>query len=151
MIKLKVDFESAKILKALKKLDDYIHETTLNFIKAEGPEMEREIKQSMKVGGRKKRPGPRGGKVRVHSLAGQVPFVQSGVLKSSIGSKLHIGKNDVSLDIGAIRGGKEVKYAKGLETGTSKVAARPWLMPVVKQHIDTWGRELGIKVRAIKP
>ena len=152
MLKMKISVvDSDKVMKALKKLDDNIQVATSKFMKGEGADMEREIKMSMQKGGRIKK-GVRGGKkVRIHSQPGQPPFRQSGDLVGSIAAKIQTAINAMFLDIGAIRGGKEVNYAHGLEVGTSKMAARPWLMPIVKKHIDSWGKNLGIKVRVIKP
>ena len=151
MLRLKVDMvNEKKVFNALKKLDADIQLATAKFLKTEGPDMELEIKTSMKTGGKQGRIGPRGGKVSLHSRPGQSPFVQTGRLRNSVGYLIKIVKNAIFLDVGAIRGGGEVKYAHGLEVGTSTTAARPWLMPVVKKHIDLWGRNLGIKVRAIK-
>ena len=152
MLKLKVSMvDSDKVLKALKKLDADIQVATSKFMKVEGADMEREIKQSMKAGGRQGRIGVRSGKVITHSKPGEPPYVQSGRLRGSIGYLFQMAKNALFVDIGAIRGGGEVKYARSLEVGTSRMAARPWLMPIAIKHINSWGKNLGIKVRVIKP
>jgi len=152
MLKMKVSVvDSDKVIKALKKLDDDIQIATSKFMKVEGAEMESDIKQSMKSGGRQGRIGARGGKVTTHSKPGEPPYVQSGRLRGSIGYLFQMAKNALFVDIGAIRGGGEVNYAHGLEVGTSKMAARPWLMPIAMKHINSWGKNLGIKVRVISP
>lgn len=152
MLKLKVSMvDSDKVIKALKKLDADIQVATSKFMKGEGADMELNIKQSMKAGGRQGRIGVRGGKIITHSKPGEPPYVQSGRLRGSIGYLFQMTKDALFIDIGAIRGGSEVNYAQGLEIGTSKMAARPWLMPVVKKHINLWEKNLGIKVRVIKP
>ncbi len=150
MLSLKVEMvDTDKVLNALKKFDDDLQVAVAKFFKSEGADMEREIKMSMKTGGKKGRIGPRGGKVAVHSQPGEPPYVQTGRLRGSVGYLVQTEIGAIFLDIGAIRGGGEVKYAHGLEVGTSNMAARPWLMPVVKKHMDTWEQLMGIKVRAI--
>jgi len=152
MLQMKITIVDAdKVVKALKKLDDDIQAATRMFMQKEGADMETEIKGSMKTGGRLAGKGPRGGKQRVHSSPGESPYVQSGRLRASIGYLLLTAKNALFMDVGAIRKAKgEVVYAHGLEVGTSKMAARPWLMPVVKQHIDRWISEIGIRVEKLK-
>jgi phage gpG-like protein len=61
----------------------------------------------------------------VHSAAGEYPMRQSG----------HLIKNlpyEVDKDELVARFGTNVEYGKFLETGTSKVAARPWLTLTIK-------------------
>ena len=151
MLKMKVSVvDSDKVIKALKKLDDDIQIATSKFMKGEGADMEREIKMSMSTSGRHAGVGPQGGEIRAHSKPGQVPFTQSTLLRQSIGYLFQFAKNSLFIDVGAIRGGGKLNYAHGLEVGTSKMAARAWLMPIVKKHLDTWEKEIGIKVRLIK-
>jgi len=150
MLRLKVDMvDTDKVVKALKKFDEDLQVAMSKFLKTEGADMEAEIKLSMKTGGKQGRIGPRGGKVSTHSLPGQPPYVQTDHLRASVGYMVQMAGNAIFIDVGAIRGGGEVKYAHGLEVGTSNMAARPWLMPVVKKHLDTWEKLMGIKVRAI--
>lgn len=154
MIKMSITIVDAdKVISALKKLSDDINNASRLFMMKEGAEMESEIKNSMKTGGRLSTNGPRGGKQRIHSQPNQPPFVQTGRLRASIGYLLSKeGKdNNLFLDIGAIRETKgEVTYAKALELGTSKMAPRPYLMPVVNRHIDKWEKEIGIRIDKLK-
>jgi HK97 gp10 family phage protein len=153
MIKMSVTIVDAdKVISALKKLSDDINNASRLFMMQEGAEMESEIKNSMKTGGRLSSKGARGGKQRIHSQPNQPPFVQTGNLRASIGYLLSKeGKNNLFLDIGAIRKAKiEVTYAKALELGTSKMAPRPYLMPVIKRHIDKWEKEIGIRIDKLK-
>ena len=152
MLQLKVTIVDAdKVVKALKKLDSDTQTAIRLFMLNEGPNMEAEIKGSMKTGGRLADKGPRGGKQRVHSSPGEVPYVQTGRLRASIGYFISAAKNALFVDVGAIRKAKgEVAYAHALEVGTSKMAARPWLMPVAKKHIDRWAKKIGIRVEKLK-
>jgi len=117
----------------LKKITPALMQYLEKEMKRHGADMERDIKQSLSVGGRV------GGSV-VHSAAGQPPFLQTGRLRASIGSKVETKKDEVVLNIGAIRGRKEVNYARDLEFGRSNMAPRPYLIPIVKIYYDKFKR-----------
>lgn len=65
------------------------------------------------------------------SAPGEPPAVDTGRLRATIGTHAHVDEHGIRVDIGsgadpAIPG---VKYAKYLENGTRKMAARPFLRP----------------------
>lgn len=68
----------------------------------------------------------RGGKVHRASAPGEPPAVDTGRLRSSITHEVKIQGNEVSGLVGT-----NVEYAKYLELGTNKMAARPFLRPAV--------------------
>jgi len=115
----------------VKKQEALIKVFTIAGIKLEG-----DIKQSVSLSARTGI-GPRGGKLYEPSSAGEPPRLRTGNLRASIGyevSKPMLGK-EITLKIGAIRGGGEVKYAEALELGTSKMSARPFLQPMVNKYM----------------
>lgn len=127
----------------LKRAADRVGMGLSELLLREGAEMEREIKAELNVGGRTLERGPRGGKIVEHSLPGEPPRKQTGRLQASIGYNALVKKEtgDYILDIGAIRGvrGGEVEYAQELELGRSNMAPRPFLLPVVRRHLQSWG------------
>jgi len=93
MLQMKVTIVDAdKVIKALKKLDEDTQTAARMFMLKEGADMESEIKRSMPIGGIIGK-GPKGGTLRRHSAPGQVPFVQHGNLRGSVGYLLSIVKN----------------------------------------------------------
>lgn len=149
MLRMKAEMVGEeKILKALRRFEGNVWQKLRQFAEREGPQMETEIKASMKVGGRLAERGPRGGKRVVHSKEGEAPYVQSGRLRASIGYLIQYAKEFLFLDVGAIRKGKgEVTYARKLE----EELQRPYLLPVVKRHVDKWARLLKVQIQKIKP
>jgi hypothetical protein len=158
---LRISIDPAEIQKAMQKLERLSAATDTKLeemLLREGAQMEREVKESLNIGGRLPGKGPRGGKLTTHSLPGEAPRKQSGRLQSSIGYLLSKIKGAVAraadgrfvsshayiLDIGAIRkvSAGEVVYAEGLELGTSRVAPRPFLTPVVMRRFETWEKKL---------
>jgi hypothetical protein len=144
---------AAEVQKTGESLGDAVE----RFMNEQGVVMEAEIKKELNVGGRIKGKGPRGGKLREHSAPGEPPRKQSGRLQLSIGYLVETVATSVvaqlraiSMKIGAIRGGEEVKYAEGLELGTSKVAPRPYLMPVVIRRLQSWGANMKPYIDQIK-
>ncbi len=118
--------DADKVMAALSRFDGDLRRKLGQFLKAEGADMEREIKQSLSTGGNLGRTGPRGGRVRIHSRPGQPPFTQSGNLRAAQSSKTEVGPVkadgtvDFTLDVGAIartKAGAEVVYARRLELG----------------------------------
>ena len=86
---------------------------------------EKGIKASMRAGGRTESGGPGKGKVGSYASApGEPPRVQTGRLRASYTHELH-----ETLPIG--RAGTNVEYAKHLEFGTRRMAARPHVRPVL--------------------
>jgi len=82
------------------------------------------VKRSFKPGsGRVYR---RGSKIHRASAPGEPPAVDTGRLRSSI---THQVKAEGKKVIGRI--GTNVEYARSLEFGTNKMAARPFLRPIV--------------------
>lgn len=150
MIRASIDpDELSKAFNALQSLSDATGEGIEDMLLREGASMEKEIKQSLNIGGRLSGRGPRGGKLVIHSAPGEPPYKQTGRLQNSIGYSAFIkeqaGKiKEYFLDIGAIRkvSAGEVKYAGDLELGTSRVAPRPYLTPVVMEHVQSWGEKL---------
>jgi hypothetical protein len=163
MISIKAEvIGTDSVMAALEKLRGTITEKMVKFMAGEGAEMEAEIKGSMRIGGkimamnragRKiKVTGPRGGRYRQHSSPGEPPYVQTGALRASIGSRVTVGKEGhTALDIGAIRGkGSELRYARALELGTATMRPRPYLMPVVMRHISKWPAGIRITIQDVK-
>lgn len=68
------------------------------------------------------------GKEHTASRAGDYPNVDTGTLVNSVFYELMKGK------LTAKFGSKGVPYAKMLEYGTSRMAARPWLKPTFDKH-----------------
>lgn len=72
-------------------------------------------------------------KVRITKLVYDQPehgYKRTGRLRNSITHRV-IGKNAVAI-------GTNVEYGKYIEKGTSKMTARPYLEPAIKEHIDLY-------------
>lgn len=70
---------------------------------------------------------------------GAFPGVRSGTLRRSFGKNLVGELFKGAASIRKVRVGTNIKYAKGLEKGTSRMAARPWAMrslALAKSRID---------------
>lgn len=76
--------------------------------------LESDAKRSMRIGG---------GKAHLPSLPTEVPHVQTGALRSSIGYAL--------LDATSAIVGPTERYGKWLEYGTRMMAARPFMRPAL--------------------
>jgi len=93
----------------------------------------------------------KGKKAKHHkaSMAGQPPSVDTGILRASIDSfvdetNVVFGKNEIEGKVGPDidkienglsakgRAGTDVEYGYYLETGTKKMAARPYLVPALR-------------------
>jgi len=142
---------------AVKRLHDKVTKELDTLLKTHAAQMEREIKESLNIGGRTGHVGPRGGKILAHSAPGEPPYKQTGRLQNSIGYRIDINTTTGSwkLDIGAIRGGREVKYAKRLEFGGADkrgvyIAARPYLFPVVLRHMGQLPGHIRTSIRSIR-
>ncbi len=138
---------SAEIRAKLGKVSAEIARDIDAMLQRHGAQMEKEIKQSMKSGGRLGRVGPRGGKVVRHSKPGEPPYVQSGQLRATIGfyldRPLMSGKIEFVLKIGTLRGNNPVQHAAPLELGTSHgLRPRPFLKPVVDRHRELIHQDL---------
>lgn len=65
-----------------------------------------------------------------HSVAGQPPYMQTGLLRSSIAWEFVKGPSNTEM----ARIGTNLKYGMYLEKGTRKMAARPYLEVNVRKH-----------------
>lgn len=141
MLKFKIDArEVRQAVEHVRGLGEKLGDAVERHANTEGLLMEKEIKQSLSIGGQKT--GPKGGRIVVHSLPGQPPRLQTGNLRSTIGFDVTVNKSagTFSMRLGAIRGGgKEAQHAEPLELGTSRMAPRPYLVPVVIRHLQKWG------------
>ena len=68
------------------------------------------------------------------SVPGSAPAVDSGTMKNSITHEIHISGDSVSGAVGSTI--TNPPYPSYLETGTSKMAERPWLLPSVRENAD---------------
>lgn len=71
------------------------------------------------------------------SMPGHPPAVDTGELLRSI----MFDARPMEVEIGTFGG---APYGKWLETGTSKMEARPWLEPAVEEHADDIVKRIGI-------
>lgn len=161
MLQLKLDVKDlTKAGATIQRFGESLGDAVMRHLLTAGPRMEKDLKQVLNVGGRLPGKGPRGGKLRTHSSPGEPPRKQSGRLQSSVGYELNtestaglvVALKSFWLKVGAIRKvrGGEVQYAEDLEIGTSKMLARPWLVPTVMKDIMTWGKGLQREVEVIK-
>lgn len=160
MIGITVRIEGApNVERALAAFKGSLAEKLEAFLKREGAEMERELKQTLSIGAamsttdRKGKAirvtGPRGGKRWEPSRPGEPPRLRTGNLRAAQGFRVSVNKGSGGfvLDVGGIRGGgAEVKYQQELELGRSNMAPRPHLMPVVMKHLATWPKGLKVLV-----
>lgn len=68
-----------------------------------------------------------------HSIPGNPPYLQTGLLRSSIAWEFIKGPSNTEL----ARVGTNLKYGLYLEKGTRKMAARPYLEVNVRKHAST--------------
>ena len=97
-----------------------------------GHHLAREVKLSMQRKGRTGKKHP----AYEPSLPGEPPAVQTGILRSAIGSES--GKDTLGpvARVGprTVQKGKSTKSARFLEFGTRKMKARPYLRPAVAKN-----------------
>jgi len=98
-------------------------------MQAGGLKVEETIKRGLKAkkSGRVYRRGKKG--YHVASAPGEFPAVDSGRMIGSIAMRASRAQMVVFVGVSDL---SNVRYARLLEYGTSKVAARPWLLPSVK-------------------
>ena len=154
--KISIDVD-VKIYDATDAFSAFLSKGVLRGMRKAGIEWERDIKKSMKKGkvlketelvdhgaghlilGKARRYGKKkvskrnltGDLIRETSNPGEPPGVQTGALRASIGSEARIlGHKGQAEGAVLLRVGTEnIKYAKWLEQGTSKMEARPFLGP----------------------
>lgn len=68
-----------------------------------------------------------------HSIAGNPPYMQTGLLRSSIAWEFARGPSNTEI----ARVGTNLKYGLYLEKGTRKMAARPYIEVNVRKHQST--------------
>ncbi len=145
MIQVRVSIEGGnEAIKALGLFRDFVGRELEMFIKREGALMEKELKQNLSVSANVGK-GPKGGDLWEASAPGEPPRARHHYLQGAQSHKVVVNKStgDFILDVGGIGGSaKRVNYQRMLEYGTSKLAARPHLMPVIMAHIDKWPRGL---------
>jgi HK97 gp10 family phage protein len=107
------------------------------FRSADGPVAKQLTRIAIKVERRAKQLASTPGRGRVYgrrrhraSAPGDGPAVDTGRLRASIAHE--VGRTGTTL---VARVGTDVEYAKFLELGTSKMAARPFLRPALTQTI----------------
>jgi len=129
----KMKWDDKKIVKAVGRV-------TESGMRKVGIFLEGDIKRSMKIGGLA---------TGAHSAPGQVPFVQLGNLKNSIGHEVTVGTNKTIGIVGVKRGIATAKsdenpegYGRTLELGSSKIRPRPYLVPALKRNWKQIGRML---------
>jgi hypothetical protein len=160
-IRIKLDVsELTKAAALMQRFGESLGDALTRHLLTVGPRLEKDIKQTLNVGGRTSGRGPRGGRIVTHSAPGEPPRKQTGRLQSSIGYEIEtvqsgsllVALKEFGLKVGAIRKVRsgEVKYAEGLELGTSKMLPRPWLIPAVMKEIATWGKGLQKSVEVIR-
>ncbi len=96
-------------------------------LKASGEKVRGEAIQSILAGGKSGRRYKRGSKIHVASGAGESPANDSGRLAGSIHTITEAHEALI------IAGRGQVKYAKMLEFGTSKMAERPFMYPALEK------------------
>jgi len=151
MINISVKTNTAKARAALKNLEPAILDKVFIALKKDAAQMEREIKKELSIDGKLAARGPRGEKRRKHSSPGEPPFLQTGNLRAAIGYEVTMRGKNTEVEIGAIRGGKEINYARDLELGSSTIAKRPFLMPVITKHLAKLKELFKIEFKAIIP
>lgn len=114
MSRVEIDKQKFEMIKA---------EKVRNGLQSVGFFLESDIKRSFKPG--HGRTYIIHNKIHRASAPGEPPAVLTGRLRSSIATDLK--KNSVKI-------GTNVEYAKSLEYGTSKVAARPFLRPALERN-----------------
>lgn len=75
------------------------------------------------------------------SAPGEAPRKRTGTLQKSVASEVSIGADEL-----VIRVGSNVPYARFLEYGTAKMAARPWLRPGMAEAKDRLARDLAVQL-----
>jgi len=78
----------------------------------------------------------RRGRTHIASAPGEAPAVDTGFLINSIQTVIK-SDTEAVITVGA-------EYAEGLEFGTSKVAARPFIVPAIEGVLGRFGRGGGI-------
>src|SRR4051794_3668243 len=92
-------------------------------------QVEKEAKQSILEGGKSGRTYKRGNVIHRASAPGEAPASDTGRLVNSINTEV----NKSALEAVVKAGSGLVKYAKYLEFGTFKIAARPFMFPALEK------------------
>jgi len=132
----KVDIKGVKILK--QRLDRISAEAAanVNLVIVDGcQKIEGEIKDSMRTRTSSGRSYKRtkSGLTHTSSAEGSAPNPDLGTLLNSANSNVGVGYKMDGLFSGEV-GSFGLDYAKWLERGTSRMAARPWLVPAFKKE-----------------
>lgn len=97
---------------------------------ASGAMVEKDAKESIAQGKKTGRVYKRGSRTHQASAPGEAPASDTGRLVNSI--NVRPAEGELAVDV--VAGGGIVKYARMLEFGTSKMAARPFLFPALEKN-----------------
>jgi HK97 gp10 family phage protein len=128
MLVIKVDFQS-EALKKIPLISPALHKNLNTVIKKAALNIQATAKKNMRKPGRGRLYARyRGGRSPIlhrASAPGDYPATDTGRLLSSIATDF----SDLTAEIGS-----HVNYSGFLEAGTSKMQARPWLLPSLKEN-----------------
>jgi HK97 gp10 family phage protein len=120
----------AKIDKATKDVREAVAREINKALYASAKKVEAEAKRSIAEGGKTGRTYTRGGITHRASAPGEAPATDTGRLVNSITGEL---VKDKGGEAEVRAGGGVVNYARALEFGTTKMAARPFLFPALEK------------------
>jgi hypothetical protein len=122
------------IREAVRVVADQMKQEIQSTISTPGPTPHYKSMRGADARANKKFGKPTGG--GVPSARGEPPHMRTGDLRSSVEVKARMGGNrGFGVDAYVIR-----PYGRYLEEGTGKMAARPYLQPVMVGQLDRWNR-----------
>lgn len=132
------------LLADLRKVQEVSDEALVDTINDVALDTQSNAIQGIQRGPASGRTYKRGTTIHRASAPGQYPMSDTGRLASNVKVELANQSNIVA------RVGTGIAYGPWLEFGTSKMAARPWLLPSYKKAIVDVAEEIKAKVEALK-
>lgn len=131
-----------KLLKVTGAVSDEVEKEVAKGLFASAKKIEGDAKRSILNGEKTGRTYKRGNVLHRASAPGQAPASDTGWLVNSINS--YLGERLTAL---VVAGRGLVSYARHLEFGTSKMAARPFMFPAVEQNREWITARLATAIR----
>ena len=126
----------------LKRLGEISEEAVIDTINDIAMDTQNEAVRGIQRGPASGRTYKRGTVTHTASAAGQFPMSDTGRLAANVEFEIATKSKAVAVV------GTNIAYGPHLEFGTSKMAARPWLLPSFRKATEGVAKELKVKLEA---